>query len=579
MTYKPNEEYTFRVRGLQVDFKNGKEFVEVFDPADESHLYRIYNLFKGQITNLPETLPVKVSKTDIFGKTFFRQDDAKILNLQYEKDGVYEFRICDQMRDYNSNRPDSFFYVVEDDFAQHRYYSRTMSEDIGDVIQLQVKRIDDRGHLVLELPKDVDKNATPTNKPITQKSIIDSPQSHSYPVFKGGDEGTKLEYKSSIAFPPENDGKADIDTQLFTIVKEIAAFLNAEGGSLYIGIRDTTREIVGISADFPYLNDGDDRYNGSYKENRDGYELKIRNAVNRHCNGLANNLIEFKFAEQDGKTYCEIQIKPSPRPIWVKGNLLITRTGNRIKTLNGEEITTFVYSKSSIAISQIIDTEDLGSFSADSIVEELKKSFRDILQERRRQIAASQAINTASTPPKFYLIWYLDGTWRWQRDQSADPNIFYQGAVFDDNGFVVFCYESGTINKVSIKQFKHDGRRKALKINTLGTNGFDPANKPSSIFIALSTDFISVYSSDIHGSEYIKVHALADFNETASSKNQGPRIIPKGCTALGYKLVFSSDRRKVRGLIVAKTKTASFAGFVIDSPQLTDEINFIFGRQ
>ena len=411
MNYDPKKSYSFTVKGLQIDSNTGKEYAEVYDPADESRLYRIYNLFIGQIPNLPPTLLVKVNKQDAFGRTFFCQDEAEVLQRQYELGQVYEFHICDQKTDYNTNAP---FFLIEDDFAQHRFYYNPESnkKGIGDDVLLRVKRFNDRGQLVLELPG--------TTNTVVHQPIIASPVSpmappkfnkdYTCPIFNGEDEGTKLEYKTSIAFPPEKRGEADIDQQLFTIVKEIAAFLNSEGGSIYIGIRDTTREIVGIEADFPHLNDGDDRYNGSYRQNKDGFELKIRNTVDRYCNGLANNLIEFIFHEQDGRTFCEIQIDQSPRPIWVNGNLLLTRTGNRMKTLFGEAITTFIYGKSSIAISQILDTEDLPSISSETIVKALKDSYKEIVQARRQQMAAPQSA-TESKPPKFYIIWYTDGTY------------------------------------------------------------------------------------------------------------------------------------------------------------------------
>lgn len=579
MNYDPQKKYTFAVKGLQIDTNTGKEYAEVYDPADESRLYRIYNLFKGQIPDLPPTLLVRVNKQDAFGRTFFCQDEADVLQRQYEQGQVYEFHICDQMKDYNTNAP---FFLVEDDFAQHRFYYDQESNEkgIGDDILLRVKKFNDRGYLSLELP---DAANVVVHQPIIANPVppVAPPtanRKYSNPVFNGEDEGTKLEYKESIAFPPEGTGEADIDQQLFTIVKEIAAFLNSEGGSIYIGIRDTTKEIVGIKADLPHLNDGDDRYNGSYKQNNDGFELKIRNTVDRYCNGLANNLIEFKFHEQDGRTFCEIQIKQSPRPIWVNGNILMTRTGNRMKTLKGEAITTFIYGKSSVAISQILDTEDLSSISSEAIVKALKDSYKEIVQARRQQMAAPQA-TAESKPPKFYIIWYTDGTWRWQREKSSANNIYYQGAVYDDNGYVVFCYAAGTVNKVSIKQFKRDGRNRMLGINNLGTRGFDPQNKPIKIFIALSTDLISVYSTDTHGSEFIKVHPLTDFNDTASSRNQGPRILPKDCRALEYRLIYSSNRKDIKNLIVAKNQTATNPGFVIDSPQLQKEISFITGEE
>ena len=574
MPYKKDTVYNFHVKSLEVDPNTGKEYAAVYDPADENHLYRIYNLFNGQLYDLPAVLPVKVKKIDeAMGRIFFCQDEASTLRLQYEEGETYEFQICDEKTDYNSKAP---YYVVEDDFAEHRYYPDSESDKtLGDIIKLQVQSIDDRGFLSLRNPSDGKRAArmVPRQPSVTPVAAAGA----NYPIFDGGDEGTTLEYKTSIVFPPGNDGTPDVDKQLFTIIKEIAAFLNSEGGSIFVGIRDQTKEIVGIADDFAHLNEGEDKYNGSYKGNVDSYQLKIRNAVDRFCNGLANNLIDFHFHDQGGRTYCEIKVTPSPRPIWVKGNILLTRTGNRMKTLYGEDITTFVYRKSSVGIKEILDTEDLASISSEAIADALKDSYRRIVQERRKQMAAPIS-EPPTAPPKFYIVWYNDGTWRWQRAKSNDGNVFFQQPVYDVSGFVVFCYASGTVNKVSINVFRRDGRAKQLCINALGTRGFNPNEKPLAIYVALPSDLISVYSTDCDGSEHIKVHRLTDFNDTARSTNQGPRIIPQGNRAVAYKLIFASDQRKVKNLIVSPKDTTSNPGFVVDSLRLADQIGFILGE-
>ena len=146
------------------------------------------------------------------------------------------------------------------------------------------------------------------------------------------------------------------------------------------------------------------------------------------------------------------------------------------------------------------------------------------------------------------------------------------------NGFVVFCYESGTVNKVAINDFRRDGRKKQIKINTQGQRGFNPNETPMAIFVAFPSDLISVYSSDSDGSEHIKVHRLTDFNETERSTNQGPRIIPQGNRALAFKLIYASDQKKIKKLIGPRKDTTLNPGFVIDSPRLTDEIEFVIGK-
>ena len=231
MSYQKDTVYSFHVKGLVVDPNTGKEFAEVYDPADGNRLYRIYNLFNGQLYDLPAVLPVKVKKIDeAMGRIFFCQDEASTLRLQYEVGETYEFQICDEKTDYNSKAP---YYVVEDDFAEHRYYPDSDSDKtLGDSVKLQVQSIDDRGFLCLRNPLDGKRAARTVPRQTSATPVVAAIAN--YPIFDGGDEGTTLEYKTSIVFPPGNDGAPDVDKQLFTIVKEIAAFLNSEGGMVHI---------------------------------------------------------------------------------------------------------------------------------------------------------------------------------------------------------------------------------------------------------------------------------------------------------------------------------------------------------
>ena len=81
-----------------------------------------------------------------------------------------------------------------------------------------------------------------------------------------GDENQTLELKTSIAFPP-GEGKANIGKQLYNILKELTAFMNTKGGTLYIGVHDKSKKVVGIDGDYKFLNDDEeDDFNGTYKE-------------------------------------------------------------------------------------------------------------------------------------------------------------------------------------------------------------------------------------------------------------------------------------------------------------------------
>lgn len=70
-------------------------------------------------------------------------------------------------------------------------------------------------------------------------------------VYGGGIESQTVEFKTSIVYPPNNDSFPDMNRQMKTILTVIAAFLNADGGTLYIGANDSGAG-VGVYDDLCY---------------------------------------------------------------------------------------------------------------------------------------------------------------------------------------------------------------------------------------------------------------------------------------------------------------------------------------
>ena len=77
-------------------------------------------------------------------------------------------------------------------------------------------------------------------------------------TYGGGVESQTVEFKTSIVYPPENDSFPDMARQMKTILTVIAAFLNADGGTLYIGANDSGAG-VGVYDDLCYKDFHGDR--------------------------------------------------------------------------------------------------------------------------------------------------------------------------------------------------------------------------------------------------------------------------------------------------------------------------------
>ena len=546
MNYELGKQYELEVIDIRKD-NAGYNYIALTDGKNPKE-YRVYNILKCQYEGLPKSVYVKVTAIDVGGRVKFRQDEARLYEEHYKKGNLYPFSIIDVKEDYNSKVP---FYIIEDDFSQHRiYFKGEQKFQIGDFCNWKYLGLNDKGFAVFEeFKSDIDSDG----KPI---------------LTNVDDENLKIEYKTSIVYPPGGNGIPDVDKQLYNVIRELAAFMNTEGGTLYIGIHDKTKEIIGIKNDYRYLNHGEDEFNGSYSQNTDGYELKIRNAIDRLCPSVANSLININFHQKEGAEYCFIDVHKAKRPIWVKGCQLFVRQGNRTKLYKGDEITFYITERMNLSIRDVIDTDDLTTLSEDK----MKSIIRDLLNERK--ISIKPSVVNVKDGVEYWIVWYNNGKWIRQKEKSIEKNVFIQLPVkkTDKDSSIVFCYDTGKVNIVSLKVF-----RKGVNLNILQEkNGWcSKGNPPMNIFITHQSHYLAGYSVDCHGNECVKLHSLTDFSSTNSANNQGSSFIPQGCNIKMYKLVGSEYHKKMQHLICAKLKKASDPGVPLNTVMYEDEISFL----
>jgi len=569
MSYEVGKQYEMTVVDIRKD-SAGYNYIALHDD-DPNKEYRVYNILKCQYDSLPDTLYVTVKSVDVFGKIKFVQDIARLNKEHYHEGKLYAFDVKDVKEDHNTN---ATFYELEDDFTSHRlYFEGEQKYQIGDSCILEVTGFNDKGNLKLkEVSHSKDEHI---EKPVEEAK--DNTQDKlaklwaSLPILDVADEGQTLELKTSIAFPP-GEGKANIGKQLYTILKELTAFMNTDGGTLYIGIHDKTKKVIGIEADYQFLNDDEeDDYNGSYKQDNDGYELKIRNTIDRLCPSLANSLTIISFESLEGHVYCKIEVKPARRPIFLSGTQLYIRQGNRLKLLKSDEITLFITERMDIAIKSMIDTE--GLVSKESLdADTLKSLLRELINERR-------AIPRDLPKPKdlgeidYWFVWYQDGTWKKVRNKPEENEVFMKVPVYKNlnASLLAFCYET-KVNTVKLNDFK-----KGANMNKLQTkNGWSKTGeKPMNIFLMEATDYLVGYSLDSNNIEYVKLHAISDYPPRANAGAQGGPFVPDNARVETYAVLGAEHKRRIEHLIVPKAKRSVEVGTPLSSPTLKDEIEYL----
>lgn len=536
---------------------NGRDYILALGPDDLS--YKINNIIKCQYTSLPNTIYGEVVGFESNGKARVRQDEQRVYQEHYALGKFYPFTISDQDTDKNNKN----FYDIEDDFACQRWYSED-SFEIGDTVILEAKSITKNGYIYYCTHKSY--VPEPPAQEDRKKEVVAS--TGNLPVFAGPDEGPYVEYKTSIVFYPKTQ-QPDVDAQCLEITKELAAFMNAEGGTLYIGIHDKTREIVGYEDDLQYLNMGESEYAGSYTPDDDHYQLKIRDMLVQYTSSTAGSLIKVCIEEQDGAKYCKVDVSPASFPVWVKGCFLYERQGNQKRMLRGDAITHFICRRLANVIQSpneiVVD---------DSFSKKIETAVYKAINDRRKEVSAGHVEQPKDKKAKYWIVWKQDGTYSKKSESQNGSDVFKQLPVTDDTSslIVAFCHKSGTLNTVKLGDFM-----KGVTLKKAGKNGFNPNELPTEIFVCHSSALLAIYSADSGGTEFIKIHHITDVNPTKSSKNAGSYIIPtSGGHVLKYKLLSPVQADRASALIVAKKETLTFGKNIYDI-QFTKEIEYLNG--
>jgi len=157
-------------------------------------------------------------------------------------------------------------------------------------------------------------------------------------------ENNCLEFKSSLRWDM-NESKLNKKLE-DVIMKSIAAFSNAEGGTLLIGVNDEG-EILGLEYDYSTLNDGEG--------DKDSFEIHLRNLINKTygVEFATNNLI-ITFPQIDDQEICIIDIKKGFRHLYTtvtdkhgqKLEKFYVRSGNSSQEISkASEITSYIQSR------------------------------------------------------------------------------------------------------------------------------------------------------------------------------------------------------------------------------------------
>ena len=152
-------------------------------------------------------------------------------------------------------------------------------------------------------------------------------------MIESGESAT-LEFKST-ARRNLRTGHNDYQRVTIPVIKTIAAFMNADGGKLLIGVDDGGRA-VGIEEDYQFVKNND----------RDSWLLWLTDAVADALGAVAWMDLEVEFFSLDDRTIACIEVRPGAEPIFasLKGEqqpVFFARLNNSTRKLWGQDLLSY----------------------------------------------------------------------------------------------------------------------------------------------------------------------------------------------------------------------------------------------
>lgn len=148
-------------------------------------------------------------------------------------------------------------------------------------------------------------------------------------------ESQTVEFKSTARYNVHT-GKADARLE-HVIVKSACGFLNAEGGTVFVGVADDGRA-VGIDADLSTLQN---------KANVDGFELFLRQLLETSLSVSTAGTVRIIFEALHDVQVCGITVAASGKPVFAKplkgqgdadASEFWVRIGNQTRQLHGDDM-------------------------------------------------------------------------------------------------------------------------------------------------------------------------------------------------------------------------------------------------
>ena len=392
-------------------------------------------------------------------------------------------------------------------------------------------------------------------EPILAEAPIDTEteKAEQESITNYGSESQVVEFKTSIVYPAGSEtNEPNLDEQMNVIMRAIDGFLNARGGTIFVGVKNDGTP-SGIEPDLRALNCDIDKY-----------ERIIRDRIVREFNKDVNGTIEIAFTGDPNCRICRIHIPAYINAIDYRGEFF-QRQGNEVRILKGNDLIMFIRRR--IEGKEIIieptATEPVPELPENLILPQAKQ------QDNGNRSTVDSTMVRAINPQydnnqSFDLYFYKDGSCQlgyYLPEEDAVACIAIDPSM--KNMYIIQCYNNGCVNKMPVRnlynmQFDYRYKNALYKDAVL-----------QKVMIISNEDYVLITSRQ-QTNRYVKLYPIWDISAHASLGLRGNQLLSQNYEVVeGWYLVHKEDAGNCEKLI---TTTRSNLGWKLLSPSIRNEV-------
>lgn len=367
-----------------------------------------------------------------------------------------------------------------------------------------------------------------------------------------GRESDKVEFKSSVVYPAGRT-VPDMKQQSDIILRTITGFLNAAGGTLFIGVSNAGT-IIGLKEDYTYM-----------ACDSDAYERFIRQRIIATLGKDINGIIKIDFPRYGNREICRVDVPCYGKlvelngVIWQRqGNSTILLDGNALSKQQKRKNDTLQAELNQIAEKNVelvsesllqtgeVQTAFAAAFAASLEKKKKKKggskSRKDVLQTSALRLGAYEKKEDEEVVT--YLSLLDSGGYVLEDHASNMDNAILTLAIHKDEegGSLLLCYENAYVNRVPLKILLRKRRDYVYK------NGVNKESKLIFASIEKGEPSILVRTAR-QKNEYLKMFPLAKIKENMDLALKGTPLFSYDFgKAIAWEVVPEAESEKLQKL-------------------------------